>query len=424
MSRVYLDHAATSPLRPEVLEAMLPWLSEGFGNASALYREGKQARQALDEARASIAAIIGASPTEIVFTSGGTEANNALIAGITQAVRTQKGREKGGNHVVCSAFEHHAVFEPIKALKRSGYEIGLVKPSRDGFILPELFARSLRADTVLASILMAQNEIGTVQPIAELAQLARANGTILHSDAVQALGKIPVNVGELGVDAASFSAHKIGGPKGVGAFYLKSRTPFVATSLGGGQEGNRRSGTQNVAGVVGFARALELAEKEREQEAQRLSALRDRLARELLTLDNRISLTVGHADETGQKGDDRRCQGDGKLDNFSRKVVKFTVPLTPSDSTEPSFSSAYLPGILSILVDGYESETLILKLDDAGFAVSGGSACSTGSLEPSHVLMALGLTRNQAFSALRISLGWENTEEDIDCFLSAFARIL
>ena len=387
MSRVYLDHAATSPLRTEVLEAMLPWMREGFGNANTLYREGKQARLALDAARASIASVIGASPTEIVFTSGGTESNNALISGITQAVRTKKGREKGGNHVVCSAFEHHAVLEPIKALKRSGYEIGLVKPSRDGFIQPEALAAALRPDTILASIIMAQNEIGTVQPLALLSHIAQANGTLVHSDAAQALGKIPFNVTELGLDAASFSAHKIGGPKGIGAFYLKSRTPFVATQLGGGQEGNRRSGTQNVAGAVGFAKALELAENERDREASRLRALRDRLAADLLALDNRISLT---------------------------SVASYLATPTPSN----------LPGILSILVAGYESETLILKLDDAGFAVSGGSACSTGSLEPSHVLISLGLTRDEAYSALRISLGRENSSEEIDRFLSAFAQIL
>ena len=440
MSRVYLDHAATSPLRPEVLEAMLPWLGEGFGNANALYREGKQARQALDDARASIAAIIGTSPTEIVFTSGGTESNNALIAGITQAIREKKGKEKGGNHVVCSAFEHHAVLEPIKALRRSGYEVGLVKPSRDGFIQPEALAGTLRPDTMLSSVMMAQNEIGTIQPVAELARVAHANGTLMHSDAVQALGKIPLNVAELGLDAASFSAHKIGGPKGVGAFYLKSRTPFIATQLGGGQEGNRRSGTQNVAGAVGFARALELAEKEREWEAYRLSELRDRLARELLALDSRISLTVGQKNiasagtsashnpvilsETKDRSEDmdkassHSLRMTGEQEGFFRRDSSSAT--TNSLTTLPT----HLPGLLSILVAGYESETLILKLDDAGFAVSGGSACSTGSLEPSHVLISLGLTRNQAYGALRISLGWENTAEDIDRFLSAFARIL
>jgi len=391
MKRVYFDYAASSPLRPEVFAAMEPWLTEGFGNANALYREGKQARQALDDARASIAANINASPTEIVFTSGGTESNNALIAGITHAIRTKKGRDKGGNHIVSSAFEHHAVLEPIQALKRLGYEVTLVKPTREGFICPEAFSAALRPDTILASIIMAQNELGTIQPIAELVDIAQANGAVFHSDAVQALGKIAIDVRRLGIDAASFSAHKIGGPKGVGAFYLKGRTAFSAVQLGGGQEAGRRSGTQNVAGAVGFAKALELAQKEREQEALRLTDLRNRLASGLLALDNRISLTV---DCVGSK---------------------------PSNSKP---DSSHLPGMLSLLVAGYESETLILKLDDRGFAVSGGSACSTGSLEPSHVLMSLGLTRDQAYGALRISLGRENTEEDVESFVSAFATLL
>jgi cysteine desulfurase len=381
-TRVYLDHAATSPLRPEVFEAMRPWLTADFGNANTLYREGKQARQVLDNARATIARCIGASPTEIIFTSGGTESNNALIAGITQAMRDQKGREKGGNHVVSTAFEHHAVLEPVQALKRKGYEVAFVKPSRDGFITLDTFNEALRSDTALASVMVAQNEIGTVQPIAELAAAAHNNGTCFHTDAVQLLGKQAFDVRALSIDAASFSAHKIGGPQGVGAFFLKRLTPFAATQLGGGQEAGRRSGTQNIAGAVGFAKALELAERERERESARLAALRDRLATALLTLDERISLTI---------------------------------PLT---------ASTHLPGVLSFLVAGFESETLILKLDDAGFAVSGGSACSTGSLEPSHVLKALNIPREKAYGVLRVSLGHSNTNEQIDAFITTLATSL
>ncbi|MCL1846831.1 MAG: cysteine desulfurase [Coriobacteriia bacterium] len=415
MNRVYLDHAATAPLRPEALAAMQPWLTQGFGNANTLYKEGKQARQALDEARATVAALIGASPLELVFTSGGTEADNAAIAGITQAIRATKGREKGGNHLVCSAFEHHAVLEPMQALKRSGYTVSQVKPSRDGFINPEALSQALRPDTLLASIILAQNEIGTVQPLLELSHIAHANGTLLHTDAVQALGKLSLDVRELGVDAASFSAHKLGGPKGVGAFYLKSGTPFAAIQLGGGQEAGRRSGTQDVAGAVGFAKALELAVAEREQEAHRLTALRDHLAAELLALDPRISLTVGNV--TG--GTDVTKGTVPFVITGGTDVTKGTVPFVPFVT-----SPCLLPGMLSILVDGFESETLILRLDDAGFAVSGGSACSTGSLAPSHVLLALGLTRDQAYSVLRISLGRENTSEDIARFLSSLESIL
>jgi cysteine desulfurase len=432
VTRINLDHAAGTPLRPEVFEAMRPWLigeegrgaagaataaatttglstglstglltaqdraGRGAGNASTLYREGKRARQALDEARATIARLINASPTEIVFTSGGTEANNALIGGITRAIRQQKGRERGGNHLVSSAFEHHAVLEPIQALKREGFETSLVKPTHAGFIEPDAFAQALRPDTLFASVIAAQNEIGTVQPIAELARLAHANGTLFHTDAVQALGRLAFDVRALGIDAASFSAHKLGGPQGVGAFFLRSTTPFVATQLGGGQEGGRRSGTQNIAGAVGFAQALVYAEKERGQEATRLAALRDYLATALLALDERITLTVplGEAQTSG------------------------------SSSATPVPNAAHLPGMLSFLVAGFESETLILRLDDAGFAISGGSACSTGSLEPSHVLTSLGLSRDKAYSVLRVSLGPENTKAHLDAFLAALANAL
>ncbi|MDR0347652.1 MAG: cysteine desulfurase [Coriobacteriales bacterium] len=380
MTRTYLDHAATSPLLPEAFEAMRPWLTTNFGNASTLYREGKRARQALDEARATIAHIIGANPTEVVFTSGGTEANNALIRGITHAIRTQKGREKGGNHVIGAAFEHHAILEPLQALRREGYEQTLIKPSRDGFILPETFAQALRPNTVLATVMTAQNELGTIQPITKLAHLAHTNGTLFHTDAVQALGRLPFNVQTLNIDAASFSAHKLGGPQGVGAFFLKRQTPFSALQLGGGQEGKRRAGTPNIAGAVGFATALQHTESTRLQETARLTALRDWLATTLLALDTRITLTV---------------------------------PLT-----------THLPHILSFLIAGFESETLILKLDDAGFAVSGGSACSTGSLEPNHVLSALDIPREQAYGVLRISLGHDNTQAQLEAFISALATLL
>lgn len=384
MKRIYLDHAATTPLRPEVLEVMLPWMSEGYGNPSSLHKEGKQARQALDIAREKVASLIGAKPIDIIFTSGGTEANNTIITGVTSAVRQKKGRERGGNHAVCSALEHHAVLEPMQALKRDGYEVSLVKPTRSGFIEPAALENALRRDTVFASIMMAQNEIGTIQPIEVLVGIAHASGVLFHTDAVQALGKVALNVSNIGVDAASFSAHKLGGPKGVGVIYLKRSTPFVATLLGGGQELKRRSGTQNVAGAVGFAAALELAEQEREAQQQKLAVLRNHLATGLLALSERISLCVDIGDKP----------------------------------------EAHLPHILSFFVAGFESETLILKLDDAGFALSGGSACSTGSLEASHVLTALKISRDLAYSMLRVSLGHASTKNDIDDFLSALKTII
>jgi cysteine desulfurase len=422
MTRVYLDHAATSPLRPEVFEAMRPWLTTGFGNASTLYQEGKRARQALDEARATIAHLIGASPIELVFTSGGTESNNTLIAGIVHAVRAQKGREKGGNHLVGSAFEHHAVLEPLQALRREGYELTLVKPTRDGFIDPEDFAQTLRPNTMLTSIMTAQNEIGTIQPIAALVQHAHRNQTLFHTDAVQALGKIAFDVKALGIDAASFSAHKLGGPQGIGAFFLKRQTPFVALQPGGGQEGKRRGGTQNIAGAVGFAKALELAEKEREQEAARLTALRDHLATTLPTLSSRVTLTVPL---------DKQPEPPPLALSETPSVAVTGAPTFASTLSGPSVATAaavptptHLPNVVSFLVAGLESETLILKLDSAGFAVSGGSACSTGSLEPSHVLSSLGLSRDAAHGVLRVSLGHENTRAHLDTFISTLAPLL
>jgi cysteine desulfurase len=410
-ARVYLDYAATAPLRPEVFDAMRDWLTVGFGNANTLYREGKQARRALDGARATVARCIGANPTEIVFTSGGTESNNALIAGITQAVRDRQGREKGGNHVASTAFEHHAVLEPIQALRRKGYEVSLVEPSRDGLITPYAFGKALRPDTVLASVMAAQNEIGTVQPVAALAAIAHSNGTLLHTDAVQALGKLAFDVEGLKVDAASFSAHKIGGPQGVGAFFLRRQTPFAATLLGGGQEGRRRSGTQNIAGAVGFAKALELAERERGQEAARLAALRDPRAAALCALDGRITLTIPLTPAPGTGAGAAPGAGAGAAPGAGAGAA-------------PGAGAAHLPTILSFLVAGFESETLIMRLDDAGFSLSGGSACSTGSLKPSHVLAALGLPREKAYGVLRVSLGHTSTKKQIDAFIEAFANAL
>jgi cysteine desulfurase len=425
-------------LRPEALDAMLPWLTDRFGNADTLYQEGKQARQALEDARATLARHIGASPTEVVFTSGGTEANNALIAGIVRAVRTGRGREKGGNHLVAGAFEHHAVLEPVQALRREGYETSLVRPTRDGFVTPTALAAALRPDTVLASVMLAQNEVGTVQPIASLGRLAHGNGTLLHTDAVQALGKCALDVGALGVDAASFSAHKIGGPAGVGAFFLKRQTPFASMQLGGGQEGGRRSGTPDVAGAVGFARALELAEAEHAQESVRLAALRDHLAASLLALDERISLTVPldggtQRDEDGAAGGGAGGGPVGAAGGANDRGVAAAVAAAGGGAAHGAAgggaapgtpAAAHLPGMLSILVAGFESETLLLRLDRAGFALSGGSACSTGSLDPSHVLLSLGIPRNKAQGVLRISLGHGNTREQADAFVSALAAAL
>ncbi|MDR1083176.1 MAG: cysteine desulfurase [Coriobacteriales bacterium] len=425
MTRVYLDYAATSPVRPEVFEAMRPWLTTEFGNASTLYQEGKRARQALDEARATIARHVGANPTEIVFTSGGTESNNALIIGITQAIRGQKGREKGGNHIVSTAFEHHAVLEPVRTLRREGYETTLIGPTRDGFITPDAFVQALCPHTTLASVMTAQNEIGTIQPLFELATIAHDNNTLLHTDAVQALGKLAFNAHKLNIDAASFSAHKLGGPQGVGAFYLKSRVPFIATQFGGGQESKRRGGTQNIAGAVGFAKALECAEHERTQKSSQLATLRDHLAATLLALDKRVSLTIPLPALPSPATTSRATSQVPSTPHGSTQPLPTSQATSQATTSQtPSQELTHLPNILSFLVAGFESETLILKLDNAGFAISGGSACSTGSLKPSHVLTALGIPRTEAHGVLRVSLGPNTTKKQIDAFVRAFVAAI
>jgi cysteine desulfurase len=362
---------------------MLPWLAgpgtEGFGNAGTLYWEGKQARRALEEARASLAQDVAASPAELVFTSGGTEADTAAITGIAGAVRAERGKARA-NHVICSAFEHHAALSAEQSLKAAGFEITELAPGRDGFVSPSSLERALREDTALVTIMLVQNELGTVQPVAELAELAHARGAFFHTDAVQGLGKVPIDVSALGVDAASFCAHKIGGPKGVGMMYLRSKTPFAPPQKGGGQEGGRRGGTQDVASAVGFAAAARLAcgREAAARENARLTALRDRLAAELPRLDDRISLTV---------------------------------PVAPGDC------SRHASGILHLLVEGKSSEMLVLLMDEAGFAVSGGSACTSTSMKPSHALLAIGVSQQKAQGALRVSLGWASSESDVDAFL-------
>jgi cysteine desulfurase len=395
-------------LRPEVLAAMLPWLGlpaadldrlivasgerplspslAGFGNANALYAEGKAARQALEAARASLAAAVGAKPTEIVFTSGGTEADAAAIAGIVAALRARKGKA-AGDHIICSAFEHRAVAKAVLRLKAQGFQTTMLKPRADGFIHPDDLAAALRPETLLVSVMLVQNEIGCVQPVAALAALAHEAGALFHCDAVQALGKLPININDLSVDAASFSAHKIGGPKGSGALYLRDGTAFEALQKGGGQEGGRRGGTQDVASATGFATAAQIACEPAYLQAEnaRLAGLRDRLAAGLLAADPRVALSV---------------------------------PVPAGDVSQ------HASGICSLLIDGQQSEMLVLRLDEAGIAASGGSACAAGSLEPSHVLSALGIGKRRALGALRLSLGWASREADVEALLAAFPSIL
>lgn len=390
---VYLDYAATAPLCEEAAAAMAPYFVPGRanlaagGNANSLHAPGRAAFAALEDARKSIARDLGARrPDEIVFTGGATEADDAALLGIAQAAADERRRRGAGAfapHVVVTAVEHDAVLAPAKRLEAQGFRVTRLVPDRQGFVEVRALEAALDDDVVLVSVQAANSEVGSVQPIAELARVAHAAGALFHTDAVQALGKVPVNLQELDVDAASFSAHKVGGPKGVGALYLRARTPFQAYAIGGGQESGRRSGTQNVAGIVGFAAAVRAACAMQEDEAARLRALRDKLYAQLGAFD----------------------------------AVEATVDVEPG-------SRDFLPSIVHVLVDGLESETLILRFDMQGFGVSGGSACSSHSLEPSHVLRALGIDADRAHGALRISLGRYTTEADVDAFVAATAKTL
>ena len=389
----YLDYAATAPLIPEAAEAMEPYFRTGADNlplnmnANSLHAPGRAAFAALEDARRSLARDLGASrPDELILTCGATEADNAAVLGIAHAAAAQRrGRGRGDftPQVITTAIEHEAVLQPARRLEREGFRVTRLAPDHAGFVSLDALADALDEDTVLVSIQAANSEVGSIQPIAAAARLAHEAGALFHTDAVQALGKTPIDLQELGVDAASFSAHKLGGPKGVGVLYLKARTPFEAQMLGGGQESDRRSGTQNVAGAAGFAAACRVAVQDQEAESARLRALRDRLYARLADIDG----------------------------------LRPTVPVTPGDGR-------YLPNIVHMLADGLESETLILRLDARGFGVSGGSACASHSLDPSHVLLAMGVEPDRAQGALRVSMGRYTEEEDVDAFARALADAL
>ncbi|MRR11345.1 cysteine desulfurase, partial [bacterium] len=373
---VYLDYAATTPTDQRVVDAMLPFFTERYGNANSLYALGRDAARALEETRERVARSINAAHAEeVIFTSGGTESDNAALIGIA----TAGGRSAG--HIIVSAFEHHAVLEPAEFLGKHGFEITELRPHTDGVIHPEDLAAALRDDTVLVSVMHGNNEIGTIQPIAELARVAHARGALFHTDAAQTLGKVDFDVQALGVDAASFSGHKIYGPKGTGALYLKKGVRFAPYLMGGGQEGRRRSGTQNLPGNVGFATALELMDAERPTEAPRLAALRERLVGKLLG------------------------------------AVRYSQ-LNAAEATER------LPHIANFVIPGVEGEAMLLHLDAAKIAVSTGSACSSGSLKPSHVLLSIGCPVEFAHGSLRVSMGRFTREEDVDYLVDTLVPIV
>ncbi len=375
MQRIYLDHNATTPLHPAVVDRMTEALREEFGNPSSVHHFGQRAKAAVDEARSAVAALIGADPPEVVFTSGGTEGDNLAIRGVAEALEPS-----GRRHLIASAIEHEAVLNTLKALARRGWQTTLLPVGESGIVSPDALRAALTDDTALVSVMHANNEIGTIQPIAELARLAHERGALFHTDAVQSAGKIPVDVKGLGVDLLSVSAHKFYGPKGVGAIWIRRGLRLLPPTTGGKQERSRRAGTENVAGIVGMGVAAQVALRKMKDEAVRIGALRDRL----------------------EEGIVRAVPG---------TVINGTRELRVPNTTNISF-------------DRVEAESLLIGLDLEGVAVSTGSACSSGTLEPSHVLKAMGFPPHRTQNSIRFSLGTGNTEADVDRVIGVLPAIV
>ncbi len=375
MRRVYFDHSGTTPVHPEVAEEICRYLTmDNFGNPSSIHHYGRQIRIKVAEARGKVARALGADPGEIVFTSGGTESDNMAIHG---AAITNKNR---GNHIITSAVEHHAVLNTVKALGKEGFDITILPVDQYGMVSVDDVAAAITDRTILITIMHANNEVGTIMPVAEIGKLARERKIIFHVDAVQSFGKIPVNVDDLGVSLLSLSGHKIYGPKGIGALYIRKGTRWRQTLFhGGAQERLRRAGTENIPGIMGLARAAELAMENRDAESSRLQDLRDRIIRELTGIEG-VRLT-GHP------------------------VLR-------------------LPNHASFIFKYIEGESMLLSLDMKGIAASTGSACTSGSLEPSHVLLAMGIPTEEAHGSLRLTLGKDNTREDVDYFVKVIKPIV
>lgn len=363
--RIYLDHNATSPLHPEVAALVSRVMTDTFGNASSVHTFGQRAKAAIDTARSQVAALIGAEPGDVVFTSGGTESDNLAIRGAAEIMEAA-----GRRHLIASSIEHEAVLATFKALEKRGWSATLLPVGPSGIVEPAALEGAMRDDTALVSVMHANNEIGTIQPIAELAAIAKARGALFHTDAVQSAGKIPVSARDLGVDLLALSAHKFNGPKGVGALWIRRGTRLAATMTGGRQERNRRAGTENVPAIAGLGLAAEMARAKMAVEGPRLAGLRDRLEAGILA---RVPDTAVNGAR------DRR-----------------------------------VPNTTNISFEGLEAESLLIALDLEGVAVSTGSACSSGSLEPSHVIKAMGLPHHRGTSSIRLSLGLGNTDADVD----------
>jgi cysteine desulfurase len=373
--RIYFDHNATTPVDPAVAEKVARVMTDTFGNASSVHHFGQQAKAVLDEARSAVARLIAAEPSEVVFTSGGTESDNFALRGVAEALEPT-----GRRHLIASSIEHEAVLVTLKALARRGWRTTLLPVDQSGIVKPEALAAALTDDTAVVSVMHANNEIGTIQPIAELSRLAHERGALFHTDAVQSIGKIPVDVRALGVDLLSLSGHKFNGPKGVGALWIKRGARVTSVMTGGKHERSRRAGTENVAGIAGLGVAAELAAKKLTTESVRLRELRNRLEESVLA-----------------------------------KVLGTAI----NGVREPR-----VPNTTNIGFDAVEAESLLIALDLEGVAVSTGSACSSGTLEPSHVLRAMGLPTPRTQNSIRMSLGAGNTEADVDFVVSKLPPIV
>jgi cysteine desulfurase len=374
MRKIYLDHAATTPTHPEVVKAMLPYFTEAFGNPSSIYSYGQEARGAIEEARTKVAQLIGARSEEIVFTSGGTEADDFALKGIAFA------NEHKGNHIITTPIEHPAVVEVCKFLEKRGLKITYLAVDKYGLVDPDDVRKAINNKTILISVMHANNEVGTIEPVEEIGEIAKEAGICFHSDAVQTVGHIPVNVDKLKVDLLAISGHKLYGPKGVGALYVRKGTKLVSLIHGGEQEQRRRAGTENVPAIVGLGKAVEIAGQEMDKEIERLARFRDKLIKGLEKKIDHIRLN-GHP-------------------------------------------TRRLPNNVNVSVDFVEGESMLLNLDLEGICASTGSACSSASLEPSHVLLALGLSPEQAHGSLRFTLGRENTEADVERVLEVLPSIV
>lgn len=374
MRKVYFDHSATTPVDPQVVEAMIPFFSEKFGNPSSIHSFGRETKVALEEAREKVAAFCNVRPADIYFTSGGTESDNMAIKGVAYEFK------KKGRHIITSQIEHHAVLHCCEYLEKEGFEVTYLRPDKYGMIHPEAVAEAIRKDTILISIMHANNEVGTINDIEKIGTIAREKGVIFHTDAVQTFGKLPIDLGLLPVDMLSVSAHKIYGPKGVGLLYVRKGVKLVQLTHGGGHERGRRPGTENIPGIIGLAKAVELRQERMKQESEALKKLRDAFYEKLTQAIPRLHLN-GHPQQR-------------------------------------------LAGHLNVSFEGIEGEALLLSLDLKGVAASSGSACTSGSLDPSHVLAAMGLKPELARASIRFTLGHENTEEDVDYVVGILPEIV